>query len=144
MTSRELNMEVDAMKRTALMIVATLSLLGCGGPGKDEQTFEKLKVERILPVASKTKTTITDSEVVAKIATFFPGVGQGKKSEIAAAWKAAYRLTFVPAEGEPVVVLVDSAGEAWTESQGDWPARPGLKAFLDSLFKKGSVGGAAG
>jgi hypothetical protein len=120
------------MKRPALAFAAVLSMLGCG-PDKEVPAFEKVEVERILPVASKTKTTITDGGVVAKIASFFPGVGQGKKSGTAAHWKAAYRLTFVPAEGGSVVVWVDSSGEAWNESQGDWTARPGLKAFLDSL-----------
>ena len=126
------------MKRTTLTIAAALSLLGCGGPRTDQPVFEKVEVERILPVDSKATTTITEEGEVARIATFFPGVGRGKKSGTASHWKAAYRLRFVPAEGEPVVVRVDSAGEAWNESQGDWPTRPGLKAFLDGLFKNPS------
>jgi len=31
-------------------------MLGCGDPGKGEPTFEKVKVERILPVDAKATT----------------------------------------------------------------------------------------
>jgi hypothetical protein len=130
------------MKRAALMIAAILWLSGCG-PGNVQPAFEKVEVERLLPSGAKAKTTVTDQATVAKLASFFPGVGQSKQSDIAAGWKAAYRLTFVPATGAPVTARVDSAGEAWTEGRGDWKAQPGLKELLGSLLDKGGNQGSA-
>jgi hypothetical protein len=126
------------MRRIILAAGAAVCMLGCGRPDKEAPAFTKVEIQRLLPLDSKAETTINDLAAVAKIAAFFPNVGRGAKSDIAGGWKAAYRLTFKPAEGEAVEVRVDSDGKVWTEGRGngDWKAKPGLKEHLDGLLKK--------
>lgn len=124
------------MKRIMLAMMAAFPLLGCGGRDEEKPVFEKVEIERLLPLKAKATTERTDRETAGKLASFFPGMGQGKNSDIAAGWKAAYRLTFVPAKGDPIKITVDSKGELWSEGRGDWRAKPGLKDFLDGLFQE--------
>lgn len=126
------------MRRISLVVAASVGLLGCGRPDKEGPTLVKVEIQRLLPLNSKAETTIDDRAAVAKLAAFFPNVGRGAKSDIAGGWVARYRLTFKPAEGEPIEVRVDSDGKVWTEGRGngDWKAKPGLKDHLDGLLKK--------
>lgn len=124
------------MNRILVAALATLAALGCGGRAEEPPAFEKVEVERILPLATKAKTTVADRAEVARLATFFPGMGRGKKSDIAAGWKAGYRLRFIPAKGNAVQITVHSDGGVWSEGHGDWQAKPGLKEHLDRLFDK--------
>jgi hypothetical protein len=126
------------MRRIILVVAASVCVFGCGRPDKKEPAFVKVEIQRLLPLDSKAETTINDPAAIAKLAAFFPSVGRGAKSDIAGGWKAAYRLTFKPAEGDPVEVRVDSDGKVWTEGRGngDWKAKPGLKEHLDGLLKE--------
>jgi hypothetical protein len=124
------------MKKIILTMSMVAPLLGCGGRNEETPVFDKVEIERLLPQNAKGKITITDRETTAKLAAYFPEMGRGKHSDIAAGWKAAYRLTFIPANGDPMKISVDSEGEAWSEGRGDWKAKPGLKEYLDGLFKK--------
>src|SRR5579862_4131928 len=65
------------MKRTILVSLATVLIFGCGKPGTDEPTFEKVEVQRILPQNAKATATVTDRATVAKLVTYFPNMGQG-------------------------------------------------------------------
>jgi hypothetical protein len=123
------------MKWTPLALTIIVPLLGCGGGGEAKPVYDKVEIKRLLPLNAKQETAVEDGETIAKLAAFFPAMGQGKKSNIAAGWKAAYRLTFWRAGGEFVTINVDSKGELWTEGQGDWQAQPELRAFLDKLLK---------
>jgi hypothetical protein len=124
------------MRKLILALPAVVPLLGCAVRDEEKPVFDKVEIERLLPLDAKGKTTITDRERIAKLAAFFPERGRGKQSDVFGGWKAAYRLTFRPAKGDPIKIKVDSRGEAWSEGRGDWKAKPGLKEHLDDLFKK--------
>ncbi len=127
------------MKKIALTAAAVLLSFGCGGPAKDGPRFDKIEVERLSPRGGRDKAiVVTDRETLAQIAGFFPGVGQGKKSDIAGGWRPGYRLKFVPAEGAPILVSVDPDGKVWSEGHGngDWQAKTGLKKYLDDLLAR--------
>jgi hypothetical protein len=126
------------MKRIIPALAVVVPLLGCGDQNKETPVFGKVEIERLLPLDAKGKTTIQDHETVAKLAVFFPEMGRGKSSDIAGGWVAAYRLKFIPIQGDPVTDSVDPDGEVWSEGngRGDWRAKPGLKGFLNKLFSK--------
>jgi hypothetical protein len=132
------------MKKLILAMAAVVPLLGCGGRYEETPVFDKVEVERLLPLDAKGKTTITDREATAKLAAFFPQMGRGEQTDIFGGWKAAYQLTFHPAKGDPIKIKVDSRGEAWSEGRGDWKAKPGLKEHLDDLFNKDNAKRALG
>jgi hypothetical protein len=124
------------MKKIMLALAAAVPLFGCGDRNQETPVFEKVEIERLLPLNAKGKAAIRDRETITKLAAYLPELGRGKASNIAGGWKAAYRLTFVPAKGDPFKITVDSKGELWSEGNGDWRAKPGLKDFLDKLFSK--------
>ena len=122
------------MKRIVLALAVVVPLFGCGNRSKETPVFDKVEIERLLPLDARAKTTIQDRETVAKLVEHFPEIGRGKSSDIAAGWKAAYRLRFVRSQGDAIKVTVDSKGELWSEGNGDWRAKPGMKDFLDKMF----------
>jgi len=124
------------MKKIILAMAAIVPVLGCGGRNDKTPLFDKVEIERLLPLNAKGKTIIADRETAARLAAFFPEMGRGEQSDIFGGWKAAYLLTFHPAEGDSIKIKVDSRGEAWSEGRGDWKAKPGLKEHLDDLMKK--------
>lgn len=124
------------MKKIILAMTVILPLFGCSGRSEEKPMFDKIEIERLLPLKAKATTVRTDRKTADKLVSFFPGMGQGKNSDIAAGWKAAYRLTFVPDKGDPIKITVDSKGELWSEGRGDWRVKPGLKDFLDGLFQE--------
>jgi RNA polymerase sigma factor (sigma-70 family) len=81
----------------------------------------------------------------ARLASFFPGLGEGKRSAVATGWKAGLTVTFrlagATAPGGPgqrvIDVRANPALTTWTEDQnkGDWAVKPGLAEFLDDLFR---------
>ncbi len=124
------------MEKIIWLMAAAVPLLGCGIRDEEKLVFDKIEIERLLPLDAQGKTTITDRVAISKLVAFFPQMGRGEQSDTFGAWKAAYRLTFIPAQGDPIRLKVDSRGEAWNEGRGDWKAKPGLKECLDSFFKK--------
>ena len=125
------------------VLVAGL-LLGCPGCAKDV-AFSKAVVERrvfkdgqpVLDASGKGKTervTVTDPAEVARLASFFPGVGRGNTSGIAGGWIAGYSIKLDRADsGGTVNVTVNPDATTWSEGKGDWDAKPGLKEYLDKL-----------
>lgn len=124
------------MKRIALFLAILMFVFGCEGCSKETPKFEKAQVERLLPQDAKATTTITDGDTVAQLASYFPGLAQGKESSIAGGWKAGYIVTFKPVQGNPVKVHVHPEGKTWSEGKGDWKAKPGLKEYLDKSLEK--------
>ena len=121
-------------------------LLACSGCARDV-TFSKAVVERrvfkdgqpVLDASGKGKTesvTVTDPAEVARLASFFPRVGQGYRSGSAGGWIAGYAIKLDRAGGSGTVnVTVNPEATTWSEGQGDWDAKPGLKEFLDQLVE---------
>jgi hypothetical protein len=137
-----------ARLRLVLVLVPGL-LLTCPGCTKDV-TFSKAVVERrvfkngqpVMDASGRGKTervTVSDRDEVARLASFFPGVGRGSKSGIAGGWKAGYSIVFDRADGGGTVnVTVNPEATTWSEVHGDWDAKPGLKEYLDKLFEDGT------
>jgi hypothetical protein len=135
------------MRRVQIGLVAGL-LLGCQSFTKDTSPLVKAVVERPVvregrPVFDEggmvrmERKTITAREELDRLASFFPGVGEGKHSGIAGGWKAGYWVKFERADGKSVQLTVNHQGTTWSEGQGDWDAPPGLKEHLDRLLVDG-------
>jgi hypothetical protein len=134
------------------VLLVLVPLPGCNAPGKGSSDFTKAVVERAVykdggPVfdpsgmAKMERRTITDRDTVAKLASFFPRVGQGKESGIAGGWTAGYWVKFDRADGGGTVnVTVNHKATTWSEGKGDWDAQPGLQEFLDKLFAESADG----
>jgi hypothetical protein len=116
---------------------------GKGAAGSDrappKPIYNRVEVERLFPAEAKASTTVTDWATMVRLSSFFPCLGEGKKSDIAAGWKAKYKVTFLPMAGKPLTVMVNHTCETWSEGLGDQDTRPGLEAFLDDLLKKHTV-----
>jgi hypothetical protein len=126
-----------------LLVLGVMS--GCPAPRMSSAVFTRAVVERPVyedgrPVfdasgmAKLERKTFSDPDTVRELASFFPGVGQGKESRIAGGWKAGYWVKFDRADGSTVNVTVNPKATTWSETRGDWDAEPGLKEFLDRLF----------
>jgi hypothetical protein len=129
---------------TVLALVPAL-LLACPGCGRDV-SFSKEVVERrvfkdgqpVLDASGKGKVervTVTDPAEVARLASYFPRVGQGYRSGSAGGWIAGYSIKLDRAGGGTVNVSVNPETTTWSEGQGDWDAKPGLKEYLDQLVE---------
>jgi hypothetical protein len=128
-----------------LVLLALGALAGCPARDPGAAAFVKAVVERPVlkdgqPVfdeaglARMERKTVTDRDAVAKLASFFSGVGEGKQSSIAGGWKGGYWVKFERADGKSVNVTVNDRGSTWSEGHGDWQAMPGLKEYLDQLL----------
>ena len=136
--------------RTRLLVLLALGALpGCPHPPKEPAAFVRAVVERPVtrdgrPVFDEgglvrmERRTVTDREAIATLASFFPGIGQGKESPAAGAWRAGYWVKFERADGRSVTVTVDGDAREWSEGHGDWRAGPGLKEYLDGLLAAGA------
>jgi hypothetical protein len=72
-----------------------------------------------------------------KLMAFFPEMGRNRKSPIAGGWKAEYTVRFQGDRGKPfVTVRTNDECSLWSEGQGDWQAKAGLKDYMDELFKR--------
>lgn len=132
-------------KLFCLIEVFSMTLLlffgGCLGATQDkamkEQTsnFTKavvsLRVDEQNQPIDKTK-EITDETEVLHLASFFPGLGEGKRSRVAALWEPTVEIHFTGADGKGVTVM--SNFESWSEGKGDWPVKPGLKQYIRKLL----------
>lgn len=83
------------------------------------------------------KITLTDKKEVAKLAAFFPKVGQGRESYRAAGWIAGLVVEFTQPNGKTVRVSVSGNDDltVWTEGKGDWPVKGDLKTHVTMLRK---------
>jgi RNA polymerase sigma factor (sigma-70 family) len=79
--------------------------------------------------------TLTDLAQVARLASFFPGLGDGKKSEVAGGWSPRVAVQF-EGGGKKVRVVAHPDLGTWRADPrvGDRPARAGLGEYLDELF----------
>jgi RNA polymerase sigma factor (sigma-70 family) len=96
-----------------------------------EVTVDLLKQD---PPGKRAK-TLTDRAEIAKLVTFFPGVGTGREAPIAGGYVPVARVKLERKGGPTITVQIAPAYEFWSEGKGDWKAKPGLKAHLDQLFE---------
>ena len=75
---------------------------------------------------------IEDVSVVKKLTSFFPNVGQGRRSHVVAGWEASVVMVFTRPDG--TVLRVTSDFESWSERNGDWPVKGDLAKYVDELF----------
>lgn len=67
------------------------------------------------------KKTLKQPENVARLAQFFPQMGQGKESDTAAGWEAFAAIHFFYMNGAESRITVSFDLDTWSEGKGDWP-----------------------
>lgn len=77
----------------------------------------------------------------ARVANFFVGAGQGRKSSFAGGWVAGCTVELY-AESQLVSrITLDLSNTFWTEGQGDWELSPAVRqAFLTAISEASSDG----
>jgi len=112
------------------------SLIGSLGPPEDASAFISAKVvqRQLVGVEIKEKTVVvTDAEQIARLASFFPGLGQGRAPLPPAGWVGRVFVTFTRNDGTTLEIL--STYERWSAlRKGDWPVKGDLKSFIEALF----------
>lgn len=84
-------------------------------------------------------TVVSKPEDVAKLAAFFPGAGQGKKSDWAGGWIPYAEIELERSNGETVRITFDPQFELWAEREnghGDWPLDSKFQPYFLSLLKE--------
>lgn len=123
----------------------SLTILRRGEPKADElpEPFKNLEFARAVVTLHydekgqylEGKTiTLTDADKVRELSSYFPGLGQGRKSPMAAGWEGSLTIAFEHREGETVEVWTDPEMELWSEGHGDWKVKPGLRDFVLRQF----------
>jgi hypothetical protein len=77
--------------------------------------------------------TVTDAEIVAKLAACFEGMGQGKKGAEPGDWRGRYVIRFISAKGAPIKINVNYEYTTWSEGNGDWQVKGDLKKLIQDL-----------
>ena len=75
---------------------------------------------------------------VARLASFFEGLGTGWQSDTAAGYVAWVEIKFIGADGRQVHVVSDYA--LWSEGHGDRAVKSGFGQYVDTLFAKQLAG----
>lgn len=70
---------------------------------------------------------------VAKLASFFPGVGTGKSNAGGGGWIGTGSIDFTRATGKTTHVMYDLHYRVWSEGHGDFEVEPGLRDYLMSI-----------
>jgi len=122
-----------------LFLIGALTLSGCAKPmdmatAVVEVYWSPSGQSLGVPPSLGMKMTLTDKNEVDKLASFFPHVGQGRKSSIAAAWLASVSIQFTSSDGK--TAHVNSNYEFWSEGDGDWPADPEFAKYMETLLEK--------
>ena len=79
---------------------------------------------------------VTDASEVNRLASFFPGLGEDRKSGKAGNWMAQVRIEFLTKGGKSLIVLVDPDFECWNEGgHGDWNLSSEFKPYLLKLLE---------
>jgi hypothetical protein len=77
--------------------------------------------------------TLTSQEDIRRLAAYFPGMGTGKRADMAGGWKAFAEFTFKRSEGTVVHLFADPDLKSWSEGHGDWPVNGDLAKELATL-----------
>lgn len=125
------------MKSLALFAALAVLQFGFVEPQPTSPKFTKAIVTHVDEYKSNNKPKewlVTDRKKIAKLASFFPGMGRGKKAKFARSWEPEYLIDFERSTGKPLKISTYDKGRYWSEGAGDWPARPGLKKYMDKLL----------
>jgi hypothetical protein len=96
--------------------------------------YESAVVEQVIDVHGnrvRRSRAIMDLE---QLVSFFPGLGQGNRSEVAAPWKIAVTIRFMRPDGTEHIVT--SSYDYWNEGAGDWPVDHSYSSYIESLFEE--------
>jgi hypothetical protein len=77
--------------------------------------------------------TVTAPKELQKLASFFPNLGQKRKSWLTGGWQAERQIDFVGSDGRTVTVWISWNDEYWSEGPGDWPLDPEFRKYIASL-----------
>jgi hypothetical protein len=138
-----------AMKTQVTWAAVVLVGIGCaalacerggemkGGKAEGAPQFVRVTIDYKMDakghIQNKTK-KIDEKNAVAKLASYFPGVGTGKTSLEYGGYKCSAVLVFETEGGKHVKVCTNY--KFWHEGSGDWPARDGLADEIAALFKE--------
>ena len=75
---------------------------------------------------------VTDPTEVAELASFYPCVGTGRSSLVAAGYKSRVTTVFERPDGKTVTAYSDY--EDWSEGKGDFRVKRGFGEYVDRLF----------
>jgi len=121
---------------TFLLLITALALPGCTKPMDMTTAVIEVTIWPPTDPLKKVNITLTDKNEVDKLASFFPHVGEGRKSSMAAGWIAAVTIQFTSSDGRTATVHSDPNGELWSEGRGDWPMDPEFKKHIKTLLEK--------
>ena len=76
---------------------------------------------------------IDDDPTLARLLSFFPGVGTGKSSRTAGGWIPGVLVDLHRPDGSQLRILIDPSMRYWTEQRGDWALDPRFHEFVASL-----------
>jgi RNA polymerase sigma factor (sigma-70 family) len=76
--------------------------------------------------------TVKDKAMLAKLASCFPAMGRGRKTNIFGGWTPRVTIEFRGAKGESLKVV--STWTNWSEGAGDWSVKGNLMKHAGELF----------
>ena len=80
--------------------------------------------------------TISNPKEIARLASFFPGLGEGRESPEAAASEAYGKLRFVKNTGAEQRVSASFEFDTWSEGEGDWLLSEKFGPFFLGLLER--------
>ena len=119
-----------------MILAAGPATLGVGADGP-KYVKATITVLRTVPgyIQSDVKSVkISDPEEMVRLESYFPGLGEFRKSEARWKWIALVQIDFADQEGKENEVLL--AQKHWHEGHGDWELNKGFQEYLAGLLKK--------
>lgn len=77
---------------------------------------------------------INDASEIQRLASFFPGVGMGKRSDCSKQLEPYYELRFHRRGEKAMTVYVKD--DCWSEGAGDWPLNKKFFSVIEHLIVK--------
>jgi hypothetical protein len=78
--------------------------------------------------------TVREPQTLKRLASFFPGLGQGKTSPVAGPKPDLARIEFFQAGGKAFTVRVDGQLDVWSEGRGNWALAPEFRDVFVGLL----------
>jgi hypothetical protein len=119
------------------LTVVSISLVGALTGCSQEIEWKSARVSlvdsvRKMPAETVNSVVICDKGLLRQLTGYMPGVGKGKESPVSGHWVADVEITLTKEDGTSTTIF--SNYDRWTERHGEWPTKPGFKAFIQSLF----------
>ena len=123
------------MKSECAMVFCFLLGLGMLTGCKKPMTCAQAVIDVTLSPSGKmvnVQKKVTDTKEVQRLVSFFPHLGEGKRSSRTGAWQSCASVKFTGCDGR--VVTVQTNYSWWSEGPGDWPMDEGFSTYIRSLL----------